>query len=40
MPARAAQAADCILARAAFISRAGGGPNKRPYSRVNCGTLS
>lgn len=28
-------AAVCIRVLAAFISRAGGSPNRRPYSRVN-----
>ena len=28
-------AAGCIRTFAAFISRAGGSPNRRPYSRVN-----
>lgn len=37
--ARAGQAAS-VRAFTAFISRAGGEPNMRPYSRVNWGTLS
>ena len=36
----AGQAAACALRRAISVSRAGGMPKKRPYSRVNCGTLS
>ena len=32
--------ATCAVLRVSCTSRTGGRPNKRPYSRVNCGTLS